>query len=462
VVFGGASLGGSLAAPALQTYEFIDYIVQGEGEARFARLLDAIDRGERQPSIAGVLDRRATANALTQSDIALPLDQLPVPDFSEYYDAIDAFDYPVWALLPIEVSRQRDQADAPAGAKSVRRVAEEIRQQMSRHRRLRLMLVGDVGAGDGVEQLAGAIEDLGTTPSCAVQLQTSIHPYQVFRLWEAGCDKVEFDFDSLSDDYLRRRDSGFALIDVLQAMRICYELGIRNFTPLTTHLPGATDDDVRRTVDAIRRFAFNYQPLDIRRFTLSETHALLHAPDRFGIARVRTGDEFRDVLPDEVWRSLPWPWRDCDLTDTAHDWRPVDDAVAMWNRRHRELLLLDGVTWFVGTRPLYYFIGTDFVWVVDRRDGHRDYTLDALTGALYVHCMEIRTKQDLHRRFDGECGADDVDEIVRELVAADLMFEENGRVLSLAVAFRVELAVQRLRQSKKEELARLPHELHGV
>jgi hypothetical protein len=463
IVLGGMGVAGRVAASVLERYAFIDYVIQGDGEVRLAKLLDAIDqRATAQLEIAGILDRRSAKRPIDADGPApLALDALPIPDFSGYYDAIDRFDYPVWANLPVEVSRGWADGQPSPAPKSHARLADEVHSQTLRHQRLRLMLMGDVRSGEGVESLADTIEALGMTPSCSCLLPTTIHPYEVFRLWEAGCDKVEFDFESLSRGYLRRTGSGYGVIDVLQAMRICYELGIKNFTSLAMDVPGAIAEDLEETLDVVRRFAINYQPLELRRFSLFAGHAVSLAPERFGISRIRTSADFRGVLPDEVWQSLQLPWLDCDVEGPT-EWRPLGDALASWNQLHRELLLLDGVTWFVGTRPLYYFIGNGFVWVVDRRWGHRDFTLDALTGAIYVHCMEIRTRETLYRHFSDQCDKSDVDEIVGDLVAADLMYAEEDRVLSLAVAFRVELAVQRLRQSKGESHVRQAVEQHGI
>jgi hypothetical protein len=461
IVLGGMGVAGTCASDLLRVYPFIDDLVQGEGEHRLVALLQAIEPdGAACTRVEGIVSRASMAHAPVATasvcDAAMAtLDDLPFPDYSEYYQGIDSFDHLVWALLPVELSRGTMTRGSvlPPVCKSHERVAGEIRAQVTRHERLRLIALGDVRSGAGVESLARSVESVGITPSIACQLPTSSHPHDVLRLWEAGFDKVEFDYDTLSASYLRRTGTADGIIDILHAMRICYELGLKNFSSLSTRLPGWIAGDLTELVDIIRRFAICYQPLEVRRFSLSGGHAAALAPSRFGIRRLRNADEFNRVLPAEISQSLQLPWFDFECDEEVVDWSPLTEAVDHWSQLHHDLLLLDGVTWFVGTRPLYYFEGGEFMWVVDRRNGHRDLTLDRLTGDIYSFCMQVRSIDEVQRRFSDRCTRDDVGDVIGDLVAEDLMFVENGRVLSLAVAYRVELAVKRIRQAWREDEA---------
>jgi hypothetical protein len=383
IVLGGTGVTGD-AARLRRDYPAIDDVIEGEGESQLVELLETLDR---HPHARPRASRPAS----------------PVPDFSDYFAEIERFDYPVWSLLPIAVERRPGGGeDGRPVARSAESIAAEVQAQVERHRRLRIMLIGDVLAC-GVDQLADAIGALNMRPNFACQLPAAVHPHDVLRLWEAGCDKVEFNYDTLSSRALRRSGSALRPIEILQAMRTCYELGLKNFSRLSSGSPDATPEEVAETVDILQRYAINYQPLDVR--------------------RVGAGP-----VPDA--------------------WHALDDAVAAWTRLHRELLVLDGITWFVGTRPLYYFDGGGFVLVVDRRHHHRDITLDSLAGELYLRCMEICDLSMLQHEFADRCTADEVESIVAELAAEELMFVEEGQVLSLAVAYRVELAVDRIRRAR--------------
>jgi len=434
VVLGGMGVATADPAALLAAYPFVDYVIHGDGELPLATLLDAIETGSPMP-------RCVTAVA------SEPLNALPPPDFDAYCRSLDDFDYPVWPLLPIEVTRP-GRGELHASIRSHRRIVCDVAHLVSRHRRLRLMLVGDVLAGDGVEPLTAALESLGCGPNFACHLPTTISPYEMLRLWEIGCDKVEFDVETLSAAYLRRSESPTRVIEVLQAMRTCYELGVKNFSTLASGLPGMTAAEFAESLSILSRYAICYQPLEIRPRTVfrnERTHTVL---ERLGIGHTFNSRDFQEVLPEGVWAAVHLPWLDIDASVAEIDWHELDAVVASWNRLHRELLVLDGVTWFVGTRPLYYFDGGDHLLVVDRRRGHRDVTLDELTGDLYVFCMEIRSRGELHQRFADRCSADELDEIVSVLVDEDLMFAEGDRLLSLAVAYRVELAVRRMRAQR--------------
>ena len=119
-------------------------------------------------------------------------------------------------------------------------------------------------------------------------------------------------------------------------------------------------------------------------------------------------------------------------------------ATGPWRARHHHLIRYDGVGWFLGARPLYYYDGGTFLKIIDRRTGHRDFALDSLMRDLYLRCMEITTRAELELEFGRRCGAHELDDILDELREVDLVFTEGDEVLSLAVAYRADLAVARM------------------
>ncbi|WP_344402992.1 RiPP maturation radical SAM C-methyltransferase [Dactylosporangium fulvum] len=91
MVFGGANYDGEMGAEYLRVLPCIDYVVSGEGETTFIRLLDALARGERPVDVAGLLTR-GPDGAVAAALPALPgatLEQAKIPDYDDYFATVD-------------------------------------------------------------------------------------------------------------------------------------------------------------------------------------------------------------------------------------------------------------------------------------------------------------------------------------------------------------------------------------
>lgn len=437
IVLGGGGVAGEAGASVLAAFPFVDHVIDGEGEEQLVGLLGSIEA----PRADRVLVARAPIERV---------DELPIPDLREYAALAEKHGLLKWSV-PIEGSRRARRGDRPRRLKGHARIAMEMERQCERHENVSFLFVDGDGLGDRGRALGSAIHGLGKQLSFFHDLDTAIHPYDVLRLWEAGCAAVNMNVDGLSTAYLRRIGRATTAIQSLQAMRTCYELGLNNsHSTLLTDFPGATEEEVARSADVMRRFAITYQPLEPRRFCLTADSIVAWNPDAFGVTNIRNADELADAVPLDVLESLRLRWLDFDCRSGQVDWAPVRAQTEAWRDLHRHLLRFDGVGWFLGARSLYYYDGGTFLRITDRRDrrrGHRDFTLDDLMRRVYLDCMEITTRQELRRRLGDRSDARELDELLAALEAEDLIFTEGDAVLSLAVAHRADLAAERIRRA---------------
>ncbi|WP_406205179.1 RiPP maturation radical SAM C-methyltransferase [Streptomyces decoyicus] len=110
LVYGGANFDGDMGAEYAKKLPWLDYVVAGEGDIVFPALLNNIADGTDTP-LPGVL-RHAATNLPPATDAERPqaLDQLPTPDYRDYFTWLERFDRkrllgraPV--QLPVEFSR---------------------------------------------------------------------------------------------------------------------------------------------------------------------------------------------------------------------------------------------------------------------------------------------------------------------------------------------------------------------
>ncbi|MEW6363377.1 MAG: RiPP maturation radical SAM C-methyltransferase [Acidobacteriota bacterium] len=469
VALGGAGADAA-GASLLDEFPFVDFVIKGEGEVRLVRLLRALLDGETPPDDgSGVISRMrnvvaggAAVNRCDEEPVhnigkaPAEIEALPYPDFDEYFAL--AGKRGLAGVLPIEGSRgcwwdRRVKSRNPMSAcyfcgfngrtvrrdKSTARIAVELRYMSERYQVSRFRFVDNViREGIGAE-LAGALREHDRRYEFFAELRATVRPLELLRLKEAGCTEVQVGVEGLSTRYLKRLNKGTTTIQNLCAMRACFELEIPNGGNLLIAFPGATQEEVDETRRNILGYAIAYQPLRISEYGVVPDSPVARFPERFRV-RIRKADVFAQALPAGPGSSLSIPWLDHEVDGEDADWAPVLDAWLEWRNLHESIPAVHGTR-----KPLLYFEGDSFIAILDLRAGKRTIVLDQLESELYLYCTEIRSRREIvewsRRR---ESGSERIDSVLGFFLAERLMFEENGKYLSLAVAATPEIASRRM------------------
>jgi ribosomal peptide maturation radical SAM protein 1 len=449
IVLGGSTVSAEVGVSILAEYPAIDHVVQGEGELPLLALLDAIAGGGPVGSSSGVLSReegRAPARPAPLHEVD-SLDALPLPDYGEY--AEHAIELGIDWALPVEGSRgcwwdRAARTGNPKATcyfcnlnvqwkgyreKNAERLIGEVRELSERYQITKVFFLDNIIRVHGITELARGIAALGKDLELFYEMRANVRPDELVALWEAGLTHAQFGIEALSSSVLKRIGKGTRAIQNLEAMKTCFELGVRHGGNLITSFPGSTDAEVAETVETIRRFAVAYEPCAISVFALGVNSTVDALRAEFGVTNVRNLDALSAVLPDKARTRLKLFDRNFDAANPA-DWTPVKDAVAAWRERQRA----------IGEPLLSYTDGGSFLRIIDRRQDHRIAVLEGLQRALYLGCMRIRSGREIAARF-GEEAMD----VMRQLVELDLVFEEGGRYLALATAQSARVAAARIR-----------------
>lgn len=470
VVLGGVGVGWHLGQGVLDEFAEVDAIVQGEGEDRLVSLLDAWVAGLEAPDLDGILARGrrdarqggdTVGRTVMLAEESRDLDALPYPDYDDYAARADA--HSIQWLIPLEGSRGcwwdrvKRTGDATKTCafcslqsvtyreKSPERLAAEVDALVGRYRTPHLFFLDNVLRAKGVEALCDALDAKGRTLRFFHEARVNVTPWELLRLWEAGCESLQFGIEALCTSVLDKLGKGTTAILNLQAMRFAAELGISSMSNLIVGFPGTTDDEVAQTVEVIDRFASAYPPCNASSFMVGIQSAVHRDPKRYGIRRIRNARFFEGVMPPEVYARLPLFALDEERESPGADWSPVVRALDAWRARYQTLRDDVVVRRLGGVRPLHYHDGGDFLEIVDRRGEPRTVTLDGALRVLYLRATEACRLRELHTLLADSLSADEVDASVAALVEANVMFQEGDRVLSLAVAHRPSVAARRIR-----------------
>jgi hypothetical protein len=435
----------------LSEYPEIDLILQGEGEQPLVKLLVELDEAGDARHEYVAKRRREPPPPLWEVD---RLDRLPMPDYDEFAAQAEQQGIAWW--LPIEGSRgcwwDRTKRTGNPKAncyfcnlnvqwngyreKSSVRVVEELDHLTERYQNTNVYFLDNIIRIKGVEDLARGIARLGKDFRIFYELRANVTPMELLALREAGLSAVQLGIEALSPGVLDRIGKGTTVLQNLQAMRTCQELGITNIANLILDFPGCTAEEVTQTRDCILRYAIAYEPCGESTYHLGMGSTLDTLRGEFGITNLRNDDAAKTSLPEGVFRRLK-------LFDLTFDhvapvsWDPVREACETWRRKYQE----------AGRPLLSYQDGGSFLRIEDRRVDHNIVTLAGAHRAVYLACMEAKSRDQTVRHLGGQLSAADVEALLGELVEAGLTYTEGGRYLSLAVATRPEFAARRMRRS---------------
>src|SRR5262249_14811748 len=91
IVFGGANVEGVMGQEALRSFDWIDYVVDGEAEESFPVLVKNILAGQFYDPIAGVSFRNGDEVYLSSERPRMTqLNKVPIPDYSDFFREVEA------------------------------------------------------------------------------------------------------------------------------------------------------------------------------------------------------------------------------------------------------------------------------------------------------------------------------------------------------------------------------------
>ncbi|MGB9712829.1 MAG: RiPP maturation radical SAM C-methyltransferase [Dissulfurimicrobium hydrothermale] len=452
IVLGGAAVSGAAGASILRSFSWIDYIVDGEGERPLVGLADFLsgketslpeavygkvilsDNGER-----GIKDDKSKGSVGDRPKSQIDgLDGLPVPDFDDYFCDILKLgpSKRFFPVLPVEFSRgcwwgrcnfcNLNIQWTAYRAKSAERMATEIDQLARRYGLLDFAFMDNSLPRRDASKLFDILEGHGRDYSFFAELRVGYSRDELYAMARGGLKDIQVGIEALSQSLLGRMRKGVSVMDNVKMMRHAEESGLNLSANLILHFPGSTDEEVNETLRVLD-FVWPFRPLKAVSFWLGLGSPMASDPSIFGIRSVTIHTFWRYMFPEEILAGimpLVLGYKGDRLVQQRR-WKWVEQKIAAW-RRERAVLGLQ--------RPLTYRDGGDYLLIRQIRPSGEVLThrLKGSSRAIYLTCLEPRPVQDIFERFpdksQGEIAA-----FLKDLVTKRLMFEQDGKVLGLAV-----------------------------
>ncbi|MBP2328414.1 ribosomal peptide maturation radical SAM protein 1 [Kibdelosporangium banguiense] len=445
-IFGGANFDSDMGVEHVRAVDAVDVAVIGEGDVAFPMLLDSLATGGDVGSVPGVARRVGeTVQTTPQVPLLEKLDDLPVPDYDEYFERAehlgllhDSDRGDIW--IPFESARGcwwgakhhctfcgLNGTSMRFRAKSAQRVFDELAHLTRRYRGFRFAAVDNILELDYLKTLLPMLIDRDTDYELFYEVKANLTRAQLRLLAQAGVRRLQPGLESLNSHVLRLMRKGVTAAQNVSLLRWARYYGIQVEWNLLWGFPGETEQDYAEQVAAVPHLVHLQPPTGASRIWLERFSPLFTDPGL--MSRRHTGPEpsYRAVYPngvdlDRVAYFFEYALTD-PLPDTVYD--RLADAAKDW-----------ADAWTGSEIPsLTYSSAPGFLQIHDTRPGRQGtYCFEDTLAEIYVACgerpMSARAVRD---KLQLTMAVDTIQDVFGEFAQRGLMFLDGPRALALAL-----------------------------
>lgn len=304
IVFGGSMCTGEAGAAILNMTPYVDAVVRTEGEIVFPQLIDCWRQGKPLDGLAGVSHRSENGKIIDEPAGALFQNNTPRPflNYDAYFEKMERYDLSgsLNPMMSFESSRgcwwgEKSQCSF-CGLHEVMKyrpkqqdfVLDEMEHLAARHGHDRFYAVDLIAPKPFYESFFPEIQRRGHKWDLFYEIKSNVSRDQLIRFVRGGGAVIQPGIESLQDASLKRMHKGAHVLQNIQLMRWCEELGVTVYWNYLMSLPGEEASDYDGAAEKTRDL-FHLEPPSTIRDVLITRYAPYHkTPEKYGI---------RDLLP---------------------------------------------------------------------------------------------------------------------------------------------------------------------
>jgi ribosomal peptide maturation radical SAM protein 1 len=446
-VFGGANFDGGMGIEYLRHLPYVDIVVVGEGDTALPRLLDVLATGGDPGTVPGVAHRRAGTLVVTPPEPpTTELDDLPIPDYTEYFDRSERLGLLTPAAhrdveIPFESARGcwwgekhhcvfcgLNGATMRFRSKSADRVFEELSHQARRYHSFRFEAVDNILDVRYLRDLLPRLAAESTGFDIFYEVKANLTRDQLRLLADAGVRTLQPGIESLSSHVLRLMRKGVRAAQNVNLLRWARHYGIQVEWNVLWGFPGERKEDYAEQAEAIPHLVHLQPPGSADRIWLERFSPLFTDTQAIPARHREPERSYGYVYP-----------RDLDLAEIAYffEYEPADALPDTAYADVREAVRVWRHAWDAARPPvLKYWSAPGFVQIYDGRWPGREgtYTFEGSLADIYLAATERpTTAAAIGRRLDPVVPAGTVREALDEFGRRGLMFLDGDLAVALAL-----------------------------
>ncbi|MGW7531793.1 RiPP maturation radical SAM C-methyltransferase [Amycolatopsis sp. NPDC054798] len=450
IVFGGGNCDGSMGAALQRNYPFVDYVVRGEGEEAFPKLIRALDGDGSPTGIAGLCWWDGAVQRVNPTEPhPLPPGRIPEPDFDDWFDHIDGSVVRKYVepKLVIETARGCWWGEAHQctfcglngtlmefRSKPADRVLDELTRLVARHQVLDVIAVDNIIDNSYFRTVLPKIAELGWDLRLHYEVKSNLKKEDIQALRAASVAHVQPGIESLISRILSIMDKGVSGIRNVRTLRDCESAQLTVSWNWLYGFPDETAGDYEEVLPQLPALSHLQPPVAASRILLERFSPYFENP-ALGFPDRTSAELYRHVyrLPEHDVFDMVYLFdtQGRGLTD-AEAW-PLQEQVNAWNELYPESTL----------RRIEV---EDAIVLQDRRANwpQEDLVLgDPDLIAAYLELEKGRTPNAILRRLlasGRSLTPEKLHRFLSTLLERGLLFTEGGSYLAIATtAFPVKI-----------------------
>lgn len=459
IILGGSRTAETLGVHVLQAFDFVDFIVSGDGEDALYRLASAY---EHHQGIPGLIYRKENKVVWNTTEATVDLNTLPVPSYDRFFQELAAtsaevqryFQY--YGRLPVEISRgcwwnrctfcNLNLQHHCYREKSIGRILQEIQWLSERYRMMDFQLIGNTLPKTEYVTLFEKLRNLGKDFSFFAEARAGqLTSAEYMLMKEAGFTTIQTGIESFSRKYLQKMNKGVRVIDNIAVLKFCKENRIKNSYNLLVRYPNEEAVDFQETKRIMQLLKGYLDPPQLCELRVMHGSAIHRHPEQFNVRRLEHTSidllmypaEYLkkdiafvyDVIPEKPLENHPW-----------------ESLVEEWKQQQETVCRQASVSHSSDDPGAFYFVdGGIFVKIYDKREPQdvRIFVLNELERQVFLGCLDIVSRKELQRRFldipDFELAA-----ILQSFEKNGIVYVEDDQYLALPLRCRVKTIVEKI------------------
>lgn len=450
IVFGGSTTINELGKKVLKTFDWIDFIISGEGEESL--LLLSSDYNNYQ-SIPGLIYRDNEDIIWNENDNYIDLNNLPYPNFQSYYQNLSIVSdevkqyYSLYGRLPIELSRgcwwnkctfcNLRAYNKKYREKTIERFIEELTYLSDTYKILTFQIIGNTLPQHDFRKFCEQLIKLGKDFDFYIEAragQLKSEDYSLLK--KAGFNHIQTGIETFSSNYLKKINKGVRVIDNIAALKYCRENSIKNIYNIIVNYPNEEPRDFEETEKNIELFKQYLDPPQISKFIVGFESPIYEHYEKFNIEKLEPKTIDTIMYPPEILENKFYFFYQFKRKHPAREnnWKQL---VNEWKTEH-EKRAIEGVKRKTTLDQLvfYYVDGKTFLKIIDARKSETVmiYMLDQIERDIFLSCIDVISFKGLQERFSN-VSETDLENVLNNFEETGIVFREEDQYLSLPVSY---------------------------
>lgn len=441
IVLGGSTCSPQIGRSLLETFQDIDFVINGEGEQPLFGLLrflagESDQLGENIQYRAPKNTKQAQQATLHNNEIR-DLNTLPLPDYDEYFQELQKSGLAFIPSLPVEFSRgcwwnkctfcNLNLQWCGYRAKKSERMLKEVALLTDKYRCVDFFFTDNSLPPKEADIFFTETSRSGKDLRFFGEIRSIIKPETYFLYQKGGLRSIQIGIEAFSNTLLKRMQKGVRVIDNIAAIKFASEANIKLDGNLILEFPGSTEEEVQETCRALD-FVLPYRPLAAAGFFLGHGSPVDQNPKKYGLSAITQHPYNRLLFPKKILRNVQMLIQSYrgDRQYQQKLWQPVRDKIKLWHDFHAAR---------PGLRPpLTYRDGGSFIIIrQERPDGDTlHHRLQGLSRKIYLACYRPVAIKTLLTNFNSVTEKQLL-HFLTDLQQKHLLFQDEDLYLALAV-----------------------------